>query len=181
VGTGTVAKPVKLIASIIYGEERHFVSSLEPLVDRWGSFDLISEALPFDYTDYYEKEMGTRLQRRVVSFESLIDPGKIAAIKGGTNEIEEVILPSSCDGRAVNIDPGYVSGYHLLLASTKPAPHRPYLQQGIYADVTLVFQDKRFQALPWTYPDYQSEKMIAIFCAIRQKYLFQRKHHLCAG
>ncbi len=175
-GNPTNAQRAKLIASIIYQKEDILEKGLDALVKTLHAVDFISEILAFDYTDYYEKEMGIGLRRRVISFEDLIDPENIAAIKRATNEIEKTLSPSSCLNRSVNIDPGYVSAYHLILATTKPAPHRPYLQHGIYADLTLVFQDKRFQPLPWTYPDYRSEKMIAIFSSIRQKYLFQRKH-----
>ena len=75
--------------------------------------------------------------------------------------------------RVVNIDPGYINAYHLILTTTKPCPHRPYLQKGIYADLTLIYRKQSFRALPWTYPDYQSDKMIAIMNVLRQKYLFQ--------
>lgn len=167
-----------MIASIIYREGDFLVKALEAMMSQWQDLDYVSEALPFDYTGYYEEEMGSGLLRRIVSFQSLIDPGALAMIKRATNQIEEMLSAWSERGREVNIDPGYVNAYHLILATTKPAPHRPYLREGILADLTLVFQEKRFQGLSWTYPDYRSEKMIAIFHAIRQKYLFKRKQFL---
>ena len=39
--------------------------------------------------------------------------------------------------RAVNVDPGYVDGARLVLASTKDHAHRIWLRDGIYAEVTL--------------------------------------------
>jgi hypothetical protein len=146
----------------------------DQLTEQWGMPDFISESLRFDYTDYYAREMGEGLRRRIIGFQDLVDPVHLAGIKRGANEIEKALSPSF-SRRVVNIDPGYVNAAQLVLATTKPAPHRPYLQQGIYADLTLLFQNRQFQPLPWTYPDYRAEKMIAIFFTIRQKYLFQCK------
>ena len=175
-GIPKAAQPAKLIISIIYRQEALLVQTLDALMEHWGTADMLSEPLLFDFTNYYEGEMGRDLLRRLISFQQLIDPADIAAIKRTTNKMEEVVSTSSWPNRLVNIDPGYLNRSHLILGSTKPAPHRPYLQGGIYADLTLVFQNQTFQPFPWTYPDYQSEKMVAILSVIRQKYLFQLKH-----
>ena len=53
--------------------------------------------------------------------------------------------------RRLNIDPGYIAQAHLILATGKGFSHRPYLRDGIYADLTLIFQDGTFRSLPWTY------------------------------
>ncbi|MDR3182709.1 MAG: DUF4416 family protein [Planctomycetaceae bacterium] len=42
------------------------------------------------------------------------------------------------------------------MASTKDHAHRIYLSQGIFAETTLIYTQKHWQALPWSYPDYQS-------------------------
>lgn len=178
-GTPTPPEPVKLIASIICREKESFYGALEKMVARWNSVDFISERLEFDYTDYYEKEMGTNLWRKIVSFEGLISPDGIAAVKHVSNDLEASLSPKS-GGRAVNIDPGYLNSHHLMLATTKPGPHRPYLQNGVYADLTLIYRDKSFRALPWTYPDYRSEVMTAIMNGLRQKFLFQLRKGLCS-
>jgi hypothetical protein len=180
-GNPTPPESVKLIASIICRAKESFSGALERVIDRWGSVDFISERLEFDYTDYYEKEMGSHLWRKIVSFEGLIGPDRIASVKYAANAIE-ASLSAESGGRVVNIDPGYLNSYHLMLATTKPGPHRPYLQNGMYADLTLIFREKSFRALPWTYPDYQSDIMTAIMNVLRQKYLFQlRKGHCSAS
>jgi len=173
-GKPTPPESVKLIASMLWREEEAFYGALEEMVVRWGAVDFISERLEFKYTDYYEREMGNNLWRKIVSFESLISPDSIPAVKLLANEIE-ASFSSASNGRTVNIDPGYLNAYHLILATTKSCPHRPYLQKGIYADVTLIYREKSFRALPWTYPDYRSGSMTAIMTVLRQKYLFQLK------
>ncbi|HLZ18682.1 MAG TPA: DUF4416 family protein, partial [Smithellaceae bacterium] len=75
-----------------------------------------------------------------------------------------------------NIDPGYLSQAHLILATGKGYTHRPYLRDGIYADLTLIYQGKKFCTLPWTYPDYADEKQTTMLAAIRARYLLQLKN-----
>jgi hypothetical protein len=94
-------------------------------------------------------------------------------IKLATNEIEN--KSASDSRRQVNIDPGYISKAHLILATGKAYTHRPYLREGIYADLTLVYQGKKFCSLPWTYPDYADEKQLLMLSKIRAKYLLQLK------
>ena len=75
----------------------------------------------------------------------------------------------------MNIDPGYLAKAHLVLATGKGYSHRPYLREGIYADLTLIYRNKAFQLLPWTYPDDASGDMIAMLTRIREKYILQLK------
>jgi hypothetical protein len=69
-----------------------------------------------------------------------------------------------------------MSQAHLILATGKGYSHRPYLRDGIYADLTLIYSGKSFQSLPWTYPDYGEKPAIEMFNRIRAKYLMQSKH-----
>jgi hypothetical protein len=61
----------------------------------------------------------------------------------------------------------------LVLATGKNCAHRIYLDRGIYADLTLVFHQKAYRPLPWTYPDYGDERVRGWLGVLRQKYLLQ--------
>lgn len=165
--------PVKLVASVISSRERLISEALEILTGRFGEMDYISRRLEFSYTDYYEKEMGSGLNRRFVSFRNLIDPERLPEIKLTTNAIEEGFVENG--KRKVNIDPGYLSQFHLILATAKGYSHRPYLRKGIYADLTLIYRNKSFRSLEWTYPDYAGDDMKAILEKIRRRYIQQLK------
>lgn len=168
------AESVKLAASIFYAERHVLKEVLEGLSGKYGCADYISPEMPFNYTDYYSKEMGSSLKRRFVFFEALIRPDALPDVKLQSNRMEEMF---SVDGqRRVNIDPGYISKANLILATGKGYTHRPYLRDGIYADLTLIFREKSFHPLPWTYPDYAEKKVIEIFNRIRAKYVEQTKH-----
>ena len=165
------AEPVKLFFSVFAITAKQVNETISELSALYGQADFISEQMPFDYTDYYSPEMGGTLVRRFLSMEELIRPEVLPDIKLATNKIEQ---KSAASGkRQVNIDPGYLAKAQLILATGKGFAHRPYLRDGIYADLTLVYQGKKFCALPWTYPDYADEKQLSMLIKIREKYLSQ--------
>jgi len=164
------AKPVKPIMSIIF-REKDICQKVFHELTTFGEMDFISETFPFDFTDYYCREMGSPLFRRFASFLKLIPPECLPEIKIKTNQIE--LAYSKDNKRQVNIDPGYISAERLVLATGKNYTHRIYLNNGVYADLTLIYQDSNFRPLPWSYPDYASPKTREIFKLIRKKYLFQ--------
>lgn len=169
----TQALPVKLVFSVFAPATGILNDTINSLSALYGQPDFVSEQISFDYTDYYSPEMGEKLVRRFLSMEKLIRPETLPNIKLTTNDIEE---ESAVAGRRqVNIDPGYLSQSHLILATGKGYSHRPYLRDGIYADLTLIYQRKKFCSLPWTYPDYADEKQLAMLSAIRSRYLLQLK------
>ena len=169
----TQALPVKLVFSVFAPAAGILNETINRLSALYGQPDFVSEQIRFDYTDYYNSEMGQVLVRRFLSMEKLIRPEALPDIKLATNKIEK---ESAVDGRRlVNIDPGYLSQAHLILATGKGYSHRPYLRDGIYADLTLIYQGKKFCALPWTYPDYADEKQLSMLSAIRSRYLLQLK------
>jgi len=162
-------QPVKLVVSVISGDLALFKKVCKKLAAKFGEIDYTSECLAFDFTDYYEKEIGRGLFRYMISFKDLIEPDRLPQIKQYTNDLEDQF---SKDGgnRSVNIDPGYIALCHFVLASCKGFAHRPYLGDGVYADLTLVFRKKTFQSLEWTFPDYASKELINILNGLRADY-----------
>ena len=177
-GKANVPRPVKLIVSAFAPAEALLQQARQRLAAAYGAVDVESELLPFAHTSYYDAEFGDppdlggrALVRRIWSFELLIDPGALAAIKLSTNDLEQ---GWALDGRRrVNLDPGYVSLAKLVLATTKNHGHRIYLRDGIYAEVTLRYQDGAFSPWPWTYPDYATAAYCALFGQIRRRYVAQ--------
>ena len=164
---GKILKPlkVKLFAGLIANSGSIISAAEKLLAKEFGAIDLESPVIPFAFTDYYSEEMGQNLLRKWVSFEKLSQPEDLSRIKVKTNSIEDKF--SSGNKRAVNIDPGYVSLSKVVLASTKDFSHRIYLSKGIYAEITLIYKQKEFISLPWTYPDYKSETALKFLSGIR--------------
>jgi hypothetical protein len=165
--------PVKLITGMIAADSCLFPSVEVSLTQRFGPVDFCSDVMPFDYTNYYAREMGIDLVRKFISFERLIQPEEIVEIKLFTNDLEKEFLYPDTDRRWINLDPGYVSAAKLVLVSTKDHIHRTYLRDGIYAEITLRRERKTFRPWQWTYPDYRSDRYIEIFNQIRRIYMEQ--------
>ncbi len=170
-GTATTPKPVKLIAGLLATSEALLLEAHAALSRHWGPVAASSSPVTWDVSTYYRDEMGDAVLRQFVSFEQLIAPGKLAAVKQMTNEMEDTWRSQT--GRRLNVDPGYVATTKLVLASTKDAAHRVYLSGGIYAEATLHFSNGSFQPYAYSYRDYAAADAIAFFNAVRTSYLAQ--------
>jgi hypothetical protein len=136
----------------------------------FGAIAATSEAFDFTETDYYAAEMGGDLKKQFWAFADPIDPGRLAAIKGVTNlwEAEYAGLGQHAEPRPLNVDPGYVTLAKLVLASTKDHAHRIYLDEGIFAEVTLSFRRGAWQGFEWTYPDFRRAEYHKFFSQCRE-------------
>ncbi len=172
-GVLKVPKPAKLMMSLISADDGFMMNAVGDLKSIYGEADLFTDLLPFDFTRYYDEEMGSPLFRRFIAFKELVPQEALADIKVQTNGIEQRYSRDGC--RRVNIDPGILSTDNLVLATTKGCAHRPYLRDGIYADLTLIFRNRSFRALEWTYPDYRQGEVIELMNGLRRSYLAQLK------
>jgi hypothetical protein len=166
--------PEKLICGVLTSRPESIDQVTSELCSKFGSLDFKSDTIPFEFTDYYDEEMGTPIIRLFLAFEALVDPHMLAEIKAFTNSIEDTY--SQGNKRRVNLDPGFISLKRLILASTKDNGRRIPLANGIYAEITLIFTDGTFGPVPWTYPDYRSERYIDVMKQIREIYKLQLKH-----
>ena len=164
-------QPVKFFVGILTALPSALAGLRGSLEERFGPVDGESELLEFAYTDYYEPEMGPGLKRKFWSFGRLASPDALVDFKLFTNQVEQTLANQG--KRRVNIDPGYLTAARIVLASTKDFAHRLHLGKGIYGEVTLLYQKKDFQVLPWTYPDYRSEAYLRYFRQLRRVYRAQ--------
>jgi len=163
--------PVRLIVGTLAANEEFADEARQKLTKRFGTVDLEMQSVPFDHTNYYMDELGENPLRSFLSFENKIEREDIAAIKLETNEMEKIW------NRAVNLDPGYMTLGQFFLATTKDQRHRVYLGQGIFAEVTLYFEDGHFHPFPWTYPDYRNEVYIKFLEKARERFAY----HIATG
>ncbi|MCJ7616158.1 MAG: DUF4416 family protein [Desulfobacterales bacterium] len=166
-------KPAKLVIGLFMKEKSLIVPVTTELVEKIGPIDMVSSWLPFNYTSYYEPEMGSPLFRRVLAFKSLVKQSALPEIKIITNKIEKKY--SKNNKRLVNIDPGYMLHERFVLATGKNYTHRIYIGMGIFADLTLIYQKGSFRKLPWTYPDYAEKNMLTYLEMVRNKYVVDLK------
>lgn len=165
---------VKLIVGIISSDEKLLRDIRRPLERLFRNpVDFESPVIDFDKTNYYKEEMGAGLKRIFYGFKRLVDLNNIYKVKIKTNRLEETT--SRYGKRTVNIDPGYIDMAKLVLFSTKDYTHRMHVGSGIFAEVTLHYRDKSYNAWPWTYPDYRSKEYLDILHKIRDIYKEQIK------
>ncbi|MFP4533043.1 MAG: DUF4416 family protein [Desulfobacterales bacterium] len=162
-------KSAKLVIGLFTNHTRLVQPVFERLQDKFGPIDIISRRFSFNRTDYYEPEMGTGLCRRMTAFGPHINQADLPDIKLYTNTIETDY--TAAGKRQINIDPGYLLAERFVLATGKNYTHRIYLGKNIYGDLTLIYQNGRFQPLPWTYPDYTEARMHEFLNRARSKYL----------
>ena len=169
--------PVKLLVGMLAQRAAWLEAAEGLLADAFGPIGLASDLIPFDFTDYYAPEMGDPLLRKFITHRDLVSPGDVAGIKVATNAMEERLAAelSAAVPRPVNLDPGYLDGSKLVLATTKDYTHRIYIDRGIYAEITLTWHKGAWHPTPWTYRDYQSEPYLAFFARARARYLGQRR------
>lgn len=168
----------KLIIGLIYSDMQIYDEAIKALTEEFGEIDGESERFSFskEYSSYYDGELGGEGQRVILSFKDTVDASRQAEIKTFTNSLESRL---SRDGnRLINIDPGFISHGRLMLATTKPTGFRIPLKDGIYTELTLFWAKGSWHKLPWTYRDYQSERVQRFITKARKIYLEQRKAEL---
>lgn len=152
---------VRYFASCLYQNKVDIKSHLE------SKFKIYDELLPSfnPLINYYEKEMGDQLERKIFIFDKIGERDFLVDAKIWAQNLE---MDTSVQGsRILNIDMGYIAKEQVLLATGKPYSHRIYLNQGVYAELVYTYSDKTFKSLSWTYPDYQHPEKISFFNKFR--------------
>lgn len=166
----------KLIIGVIYHDEKILNAALDILVEDFGEIESVSEEFSFsnEFSTYYDDEIGGEGLRRIYSFKDTVDPSKQSEIKERTNEIEKMF--SEDGNRKINLDPGFINHGRLMLATTKNAGFRIPLKRGIYTELTLFYARGGWHKFPWSYRDYQSERVQSFLTEVRKSYLKERKN-----
>src|SRR5262245_20016639 len=91
------------------------------LAESYGPTALTSPDYDFHHTTYYEATMGPRLLKRLLVFEPLVEPDRLAAIKRHAIDLEKELAATRRfpEERPLNVDPGLLQLGKFLLATTK--------------------------------------------------------------
>jgi hypothetical protein len=166
----------KLVCGIIAADNARFERAEAALEALYGPIDGRSGRFPFDFSDYYEPQMGPGLTREFLSFARLVPPESLSPIKLRTNELEtEVRTSLGLTGRPVNLDPGIVTSAALVMATAKDFAHRVPLRDGIYGHLEFLFAKHGIRLLEWTYPDFRDGRYTPFFLEARKRLLLALK------
>lgn len=167
-------EPEKLVVGIMYTNPIHYCQATRILAEIYGEIDSISDEYIFsEFSSFYNNEMNGIVLKRFISFHECLNPEDLAKIKLQTNAIENELAAG--EGRIVNIDPCLLSHGKFVMATTKPASFRIPLQEGIYADLSLVYAKSKWVHFYWTYFDVKSDYFKRYLLDVRKRYLKQRK------
>ncbi|MBL7664657.1 MAG: DUF4416 family protein [Bacteriovoracaceae bacterium] len=163
--------PSFLFGSFLFNSKK--ISKAECLKLWTNKYQVGEEYIPVNNPlfDYYSKEMGEKSELErffIIDFRPQPREVMLAAKIWAQNLEDEYAHDKK---RTINLDIGLLSLENFILATGKPYVHRVYLGQGIYADLTYMFQNKTFSTFPWTYPDYADPEKIKIFNQWRAKLL----------
>jgi hypothetical protein len=165
--------PEQLVIAVLSSRPSSLPEARKALEERFGPVVFASDPAPWSFTTYYDREMGPGIVRLFWAFDRLVDPAELPSIKLTTNGIENAFREDG--NRKLNLDPGLLSLSRFVLATTKDGSHRIPLHDGIYAEVTLVFERGEFRPFPWTYPDYRTEGCRSVLKEIRDLYRRQSR------
>lgn len=177
-----IQDPVKLIFNFFFKDVAFAGKAADMLEERYGPIESRMTPIPFGHTTYYDREMGGGLQKTMLSFENLTQRDSLPELKIFSDEMEKKLAGDSGEtsDRTVNIDPGLLLPEKFILASGKNFPHRIYLGRGVYADLTLIYRQGRFESLPWTYTDYIEPKVLDFLGEARSRLLDQLRERRTA-
>jgi len=173
------APPAYLFFGVFTGFPALFPEVRALIEARFGAIHPEGESPTFDFpeTRSYARSMGSGLRRKFFILERLWPQDGLAAVKQTARDMEEAIglghprpLDRAVD-RVMNIDPGIINDCRVILASTKDYAHRIYRGDGIWEEISLVFQHGAYRSHPWTYPDFRRDTYHAFFARFRQKLL----------
>ena len=175
-GTPLEHELAMLVIAVFSRYEQALSWAEEELSLAWGEVALQSDVFPFFHTRYYEKEMGPELLLQFLAFDRLISVTSLAEIKLNSNQLEAdyARIGHHPEPRPLNIDPGYLTLGKFVLATTKDASHRLYLDHGIFAEVTLSYAHGKWRPYEWTYPNYR-EPSYHEFLQHCRKLLYERR------
>jgi len=170
---------VKLVMGLLASNDEALMGAKKIISAEFGQIDHESQIIPFIFTHYYNEEMGENILRQFVCFERFVPPQYLWKIKHRTIELENAEKIGA--KRVMNLDPGYLTLYSLVLASTKEACYRVYIEKGIYGQPMLQYKKGKFAPFEFTYPDYSDERTLFFFNEVRQIYSRQIKSLSSAG
>ena len=167
--------PAKFFFAIAWNGKDAHVEVEKILTNEFGPLNERSATYCFsEFSPYYDVELGSPVWKYLVSLERLMPADSIVDIKHFAEEIEGRFSTGEGDDRkrTVNVDPGYLNGWQVVLSTVKNYTHRISMGRGVFCEITLIYKDGSFQKQPWTFPDYVSPSVLEFLKKAREGYRY---------
>lgn len=171
----------KAIFFLLTSDEKKADAALQHFESLLGPSEFKSAWHPYPQGHYYEKEMGPNLKRCFVSFKNIFAPHRLAELKQLAIQFESqtsTLQDSYTPRRQINIDPGTIDLFKVVLASGKAGGQKVALAPGIYAHTLLRFEKGAWLDFPWTFPDFKAPTYHQDFLKIRERLRKELAHRL---
>jgi hypothetical protein len=161
--------PGRLIVSVVHSSRDALADALRQLERRFGRVTCETIDIQHSNGREYAEEMGDTLYRRLFSFERMVPRDSLVEIKTACHKIESQLGDQVHDYtfRTVNIDPGIMTPDNFVMACHREFNHRIYINEGVFAEIVLIWSKGKFCRLPWTNQDFCHEEAIDFFSRVR--------------
>lgn len=154
-----------LFASVLYRSDFFSFSEIRSVWTKYCPSLLTFKHSHCPMKSYYDKEMGSPLERVWFFSDSLQKRDKLVEDKLWATNWENNNLNKN--KRVLNCDVGMVLLDQVVLATGKPYSHRVYIRDGVYIELTYQYEQGNYSPLKWTYPDYAHDEVIQAFNTAR--------------
>lgn len=151
----TEAKAILFLLTNRRDRSEEIIAQFTPIL---GPVEIQTGWHPFPKGHYYEKEMGPDLERCLVGFKNMFEPWRLAELKTLCHKLEHQHIRTSTHpyGRIINIDPGYVDLFKVVLASGKGGGQKVAIARDIFAHPLLRYEKGGWIPFEWTFPDLKA-------------------------
>jgi hypothetical protein len=165
----------RYLFAISWAQRAYHLDVESRIAEKLGPVEARSQIYRFsDFSTYYDQELGGAVWKYLLCLEALRPADALVEVKLVGEDIQSMFVsPEDASRRTVNLDPGYLNAWQVVLSSVKKNWHRIYLQKGVFAEVTLQYRAHRYRPLPWTYPDYAEATVLEFLEGQRREYLRQ--------
>lgn len=161
--------PGRLVVSVVHSSRDALADALRLLERRFGRVICETIDIPHSNGHEYAEEMGDTLSRRLFSFDRMVSRESLVEIKSACHKIESQLGDHVHDYtfRTVNIDPGIMTPDNFVMACYREYNHRVYINEGVFAEIVLIWSRGKFCRLPWTNHDFCHPEAIDFFTRVR--------------
>jgi len=151
----------KLIIAVMYVTNDDLDKVKSDLISKYGLIVKESESYDFTlFTSYYNHEMGSKINKKFLVFDKLIQKKDLIQIKNHITLLEKRYSKGS--NRTINLDPGYLSTKELVLATFKGKGFKEQISDKIWLHKVLEFKDGSAITFYHTFDDYKKYKNLFI-------------------
>lgn len=151
----------KAVVFLLTADETLVPSVIAAFEKMLGPVEMQGNWHPFE-SHYYDNELGSNPKRCLIGFKNIFEPHRLPKLKNLSRKLEKKMK------RKINIDPGIVDLFKVVLVSGKGGGQKVALTKNCYAYTLLRYEKEKWLPFDWTYPDFKAPFYHADLLTIRK-------------